>query len=140
KVNIKSTDFNTFIEVVNSRKFGAIRFAWGEPDCVDTDPYQIWHSSSWANQGSNHTGYSNAEVDDILVRARRELDFKKRQRIFKKLHRILHEEQPYTFLFNLYELYFYNKKFRNVKFYVIGTTPYTLTEWYVPKELQDEKK
>ncbi|MEZ0227431.1 MAG: ABC transporter substrate-binding protein [Planctomycetota bacterium] len=137
KVNIKSTDFNSFIDIVNSRKFDAIRFAWGEPDPVDTDPFQIWHSSQWDNKGSNHTGFGNPEVDDILVKARRELDFKKRQRMFRKVHKIIAEEQPYTFLFNLYELYFYDKKFRNVKFYILGNpNPYYYDEWFIPKELQ----
>lgn len=137
KVNIKSTDFNSFIDIVNSRKFDAIRFAWGEPDPVDTDPFQIWHSSQWDNKGSNHTGYGSPEIDDILVKARRELDFKKRQRMFQKVHRIIAQDQPYTFLFNLYELYFYDKKFRNVKFYILGNpNPYYYDEWYIPKALQ----
>jgi peptide/nickel transport system substrate-binding protein len=137
KVNIKSTDFNSFIDIVNSRKFDAIRFAWGEPDPVDTDPFQIWHSSQWDNKGSNHTGYGNAEIDDKLVRARRELDFKKRQRLFRQVHKIIADDQPYTFLFNLYELYFYDKKFRNVKFYILGNpNPYYYDEWFIPKELQ----
>ena len=50
------------------------------------------------------------------------------------------EDQPYTFLFNLHELYFYDRKFRNVKLYVLGTTPYSFDEWYIPKELQKEFK
>jgi ABC-type transport system substrate-binding protein len=136
KVNIKVTDFNSFIDTVNSRKFDAIRFAWGEPDCVDTDPYQIWHSSQWDNKGSNHTGYSNAEVDELVTKARRELDFRKRRNMFRKVHRIIAEDQPYTFLFNLYDLYFYDLKFRNVKFYIVGENPYELSEWFIPKELQ----
>jgi hypothetical protein len=48
-------------------------------------------------------------------------------------------EQPYTFLFNFYSLYFYQRKFRGVKFYIIGEEPYALAEWWVPKELQGKK-
>ena len=51
------------------------------------------------------------------------------------MHKILHEEQPFTFLFNLYSLYFYRHQFRNVKFYVMGTTPYQLDEWFIPKNV-----
>jgi peptide/nickel transport system substrate-binding protein len=140
KVNIKSTDFNSFMEIVNGRKFDAVRFAFGDPDCVDSDPYGIWHSSQWAGNGQNAVGYANPEVDEICVKARRELNFKKRQRMFKRLHKILHEEQPFTFLFNLYGLYFYSNKYRNVKLYILGTTPYSLDEWYIPKELQKDFK
>lgn len=140
KVNIKSTDFNSFQEIVNGRKFDAVRFAFGDPDCVDSDPYGIWHSSQWEGNGQNHIGYANNEIDEICTKARRELNFKKRQKMFKRLHRILHEEQPFTFLFNLVELYFYKKQFHNVKFYLLGTTPYALDEWYIPKELQKDAK
>jgi ABC-type transport system substrate-binding protein len=139
KVNIKSTDFNSFNDIVNSRKFDAVRFALGDTDPLESDPYQTWHSSEWDNKGQNITGYNNPEVDDMLQKARRELDFRKRQRAFKKLHRILYEEQPYTFLFNLYDLYFYDKKFHNVKFRIIGEKPFALDEWFIPKELQGEK-
>ncbi len=140
KVTIKATEFTSFQSFVDGRKFDAVRFASSDPDCTESDPYSMWHSSQWEGNGQNACGYSNPEVDDICVRARRELNFKKRQALFRKMHRILNEDQPFTFLFNLYELYFYNKKFRNVKFYVLGTTPRELDEWYIPKELQKDLK
>ena len=77
-----------------SRKFDAMRFALGDPDCVDSDPYQEWHSSQWDNKGSNTCGYSNAEVDEICVRARRELDFRKRQRMFRRMDRSSMKNSP----------------------------------------------
>jgi peptide/nickel transport system substrate-binding protein len=139
RVNIKQTEFPSFIAIIDSRKYDACRFASSDPDPIDSDPYQLWHSSQFDGNGGNVVGYDNKDVDDLCVKARRELDFKKRQRMFKKLHRILHEEQPVTFLFNLDALYFYDKKFRNVKLYVMGNSPYDLDEWYIPKELQGAK-
>ena len=56
--------------------------------------------------------------------------------LMQRLHKLIHSEQPYTFLFNFYSMYFYNNRYRNVKYYVIGEEPYNLLEWYVPKELQ----
>lgn len=136
RMNIRKIDWRSFQNTVSDRKFDAVRFAWGEPSCIETDPYQIWHSSQSANRGSNYVSFANPKADALIERVRRSLDFKERQKLLKRFHRLVAEEQPYTFLFNFYNLYFYNRRFRNVKFYVIGEESYDLTEWYVPKELQ----
>jgi peptide/nickel transport system substrate-binding protein len=136
RMNIRKIDWRSFQNTVSDRKFDAVRFAWGEPSCIETDPYQIWHSSQAANRGSNYVSFRNDKADGLIERVRRSLDFKERQKLLKRFHRLVAEEQPYTFLFNFFNLYFYNKRFRNVKFYVIGEDSYELTEWYIPKELQ----
>jgi peptide/nickel transport system substrate-binding protein len=136
RMNIRKIDWRSFQDTVADRKFDAVRFAWGEPSCISTDPYQIWHSSQAANRGSNYVSFKNPKADDLIERVRRSLDFKERQKLLQRFHRLVADEQPYTFLFNFYNLYFYNKRFHNVKFYVIGEDSYDLTEWYVPKDRQ----
>ena len=59
----------------------------------------MWHSSQAANKGSNAISYKNSRVDEILETIRREFDAKKRVEMYKEFQQILHEEQPYTFLF-----------------------------------------
>src|SRR5690606_37062499 len=118
------------------QRFDAVRFAWGEPSCIDADPFQIWHSSQGSGRGSNYVSYSNPEVDRLILEARRELDVLRRQVLLRKIHRILYRDQPYTFMFNLEALYFYACRFRGVKLYIIGEDPFDWTEWYVPAELQ----
>lgn len=136
RMNIRKIDWRVFQDTVRDRKFDAVRFAWGEPSCISTDPFQIWHSSSAENRGSNSVSFRNDRADALMEKIRRTLDFKKRQRLMQRLHKLIHSEQPYTFLFNFYSMYFYNNRYRNVKYYVIGEEPYNLLEWYVPKELQ----
>lgn len=139
RMNIRKIDWRVFGETVRDRKFDAVRFAWGEPSCIETDPYQIWHSSQSANRGSNYVSFKNPKADRIIEKVRLTLDFAKRQRYLKRFHQIVADEQPYTFLYNFYSLYFYSKRYRGVKFYIIGTDPYDLTEWYVPKGQQRSK-
>ncbi|MEW6535965.1 MAG: ABC transporter substrate-binding protein [Candidatus Auribacterota bacterium] len=135
---IRKIDWTVFSETVADRKFDAVRFAWGTG--IDGDPYQIWHSSQAENRGSNYIGYNNPRVDQILVEAREEFDPVKRWTLYREMHHILHEEQPYTFLFCFKTLFFYNKKFQNVKIY--STSPgYNLREWYIAdNEPQNTKK
>ncbi len=137
---IRKLDWGVFVDTVLDQKFDAVRFAWGEPSCIDTDPYQIWHSSQAQNRGSNYVSFRDEEVDRLIVEARRTLDLPERQRLLRRVHRKLHREQPYTFMFNFYALYFYARHLRNVRFTLIGEDPFLWSEWYVPKALQDPRR
>jgi peptide/nickel transport system substrate-binding protein len=136
RMTIRKLDWPVFGDTVSDRSFDAVRYAWGEPSCIDADPYSIWHSSQAGDRGSNFISFKNAECDRICVEARRELDVRKRQVLLRRLHRLLAREQPVTFMFNFYSLYFYSRKIRNVRFKIIGETPYSFTEWYIPRDLQ----
>ena len=107
---------------------------WGG-DVID-DPYQLWHSSQIGNGASNYVGFNNPEADELIVTARKTLDEVKRNKLFQKLHLILHEEQPYTFLFERPYMRLLDKRFKNVKIHKMGIN---WLEWYVPKELQKYK-
>jgi peptide/nickel transport system substrate-binding protein len=133
---IKKLDWPVFGSTVEDRQFDAVRYAWGEPSCIDADPFDVWHTSQIGNKGMNFIAFRSAETDRIAEQNRRELDVRKRQALLRRLHRLLHREQPVTFMFNFYSLYFYARKFRNVRLTVIGETPYDFTQWYVPRELQ----
>ena len=50
--------------------------------------------------GSSNPGYKNAEVDDLLDKARGELDHAKRKEMYTRIQRIILDENPHVFLFN----------------------------------------
>ena len=131
---IRKIDWTIFGETVADRKFDAVRFAWGSS--IDSDPFQIWHSSQIKNRGSNYVGFRNERADEILEEGRETFDQLKRWSLYRELHHILHEEQPYTFMFCFQSLFFYNKKFRNVKLYSTGSG-YNISEWYIYKSKEE---
>lgn len=61
----------------------------------------LFHSSSAKPWGNNFVGYSNPEVDSLLTEADATNDFDKRRAIYQKLHAILADEAPYTYLWTL---------------------------------------
>jgi peptide/nickel transport system substrate-binding protein len=73
----------------------------------------------------------NEEADEIIETARREFDAEKRRTMYKRLHAILHDEQPYTFFYAPRQLTVVNRRFENVKAYNnrLALEP---TEWHVP--------
>ena len=100
---------------------------------VESDPYQIWHSSQKSSGGSNFVGFANAEADRIIEEARKEFNEDKRIELYKKFANIVHDEQPYTFLFCGKSPVAVSNRFKDVNVYPLGLD---FLEWYVPAELQ----
>ena len=129
KMNIDPYEWSVFEERLSQRKHDACLLAWG--GVVENDAYQIWHSSSMKGRGSNHIGFSNPEIDRLIEEARVEFDLEKRNKMYHRIHEIIFEEQPYTFLFTGPSLLAHHKRVRNVRTTKIGTD---FTEWWIPKD------
>ncbi|MBI5093008.1 MAG: hypothetical protein HZB26_11285 [Candidatus Hydrogenedentes bacterium] len=132
-MTIRPLEWATFIENLTKRSFDAVTLSWAIP--ANSDPYQVWHSSQ-TEQGSNYPGFKNAEVDKILDDARTEFDEAKRNALYWRFHEIVHEEQPYTFLFSRQVLAAVDKRYRGVTVYKVGLDK---REWWVPTNLQRYK-
>ena len=82
---------------VNTGNFDALILGWSMG--IDPDLYQIWHSSQTNPQQLNFVGFKNSRADDLIVKIRQEYDFDKQVQYSHQLHRIIADEQPYTFLY-----------------------------------------
>ena len=96
KVDIRSTEWNSFLENINKRKFDAIILAW--TGSIFPNAKQIWDSSSEKDEGSNFISYHNPKVDELIRKANLEFDTTKRNKIMQEINRIIYADQPYTFL------------------------------------------
>lgn len=127
-------EWSIFLERLNASEFDACMAGWG--GTIESDPYQLFHSSQIENRGSNRVGFNNIQVDALIEEARKTIDPAKRYELYHQLHKLLHEEQPYTFMFSRPTFLFIDKRFENVKIHKLGTDP---MEWYVPTEKQRYK-
>ena len=129
-MTIRELEWATFLENINDRKFDACNLGWGTS--IESDPYQIWHTSQRENRGSNFVGFGDAETDRLIEQSRITIDDTERRKLFFALHRIMHEQQPYLFLYTTPSLGLYDKRYRGVKLYKVRPG-YDLTEWYLPQ-------
>jgi len=129
----KRIEFTVFTNTMRDHKFDAAITAWSG-DLI-MDPYQIWHSSSIANRGSNFVSFRNAESDQLIEQARVEFDEAKRKQIYFKWQELIHDQQPYTFLMYSVQPVAYRKRFQNAHFLPVQPG-YDLTQWFVPKSMQ----
>ncbi|MBN1625705.1 MAG: peptide-binding protein [Deltaproteobacteria bacterium] len=128
------TEWSIFVNNLNNRNFDSVMLGWG--GTIESDPYQIFHSSQIEGKGNNFVGFSSEEADRIIERARRTLEPEERYELYHQVHHLLHEEQPYTFLFARPTFVFLDKRFENVNIHTLGLESY---EWYVPKDKQRYK-
>ena len=129
-MNIRKTEWAVFTTRLQERRFDAVTLAWSMG--VESDPYQIW-SSTQSVAGSNFVGFENSRADELINQARQEFDRSKRIELYNEFANIVHEEQPYTFLFCSMSTVAVSNRFRNVEVYPLGLDP---LRWYVPASLQ----
>jgi ABC-type transport system substrate-binding protein len=84
-------------ERVNKLDFDALVLGWAMG--IEPDLYQIWHSSQTGPHQLNFVGFKSKEADDLIIRIRQEYDRESQIAYCHRLHEIIDEEQPYTFLF-----------------------------------------
>jgi ABC-type transport system substrate-binding protein len=91
-------EWSVFIqERVNKLDFDALILGWSMG--IDPDLFQIWHSSQTGPHQLNFVGFRNQRADDLIIKIRQEYDHERQVAYCHRLHRIIAEEQPYTFLF-----------------------------------------
>lgn len=127
-VELVTLDTATAIQRVMSGNYDAVYMGWDlDPD---PDPYALFHSSQVPPHGQNIVFYANAEADRLIAAARKELDRSKRKEMYWRVHEILAEDQPYTWITQASAKWGINKRVRGV-----DVSPgYGLFTWY-PGEL-----
>jgi peptide/nickel transport system substrate-binding protein len=124
-------EFSALIKLIMSREFGAVMLGWSG-GLTESDNYQIFHSSQ-IDGGSNMIHFSNPAADELMVTIRVTLDPEKRKALEYQLHALMHDEEPYTFLYIQASLAAVDRRFTNVIAYPMGLDP---TEWGYRPELR----
>lgn len=134
KVTIQIVEWASFIrEFVDKRRFEAICLGWGLG--FEPDPYDIWHSSKTGEGEFNFISYQNEEVDRLIEEGRRTFDQAKRQAIYQRIHELIYQDQPYTFLYVGEALPVVHRRFHGIELAPIGIGHHFI-RWYVPRAFQ----
>lgn len=129
---LRPIDWSILSSTLNRRDFDAITFGWS-PSSPESDPYQIWHSDQIEGQGDNFIQWRNEEADHLIEKGRITLDDQERMKIWHELHRVMHEDQPYTFLTERPWLRFLNGRIKNFNEYATG---FRHDELFIPSGMQ----
>ncbi len=109
--NVRPLEGTVMQEKQLKHDFQAAFGGWGtgtDPDTSDN----IWATG----EGRNFGYYSNPKVDELYKQGRLEFDRKKRAEIYARIHTLIYEDQPYTFLYFRNSFYTFNKKLRGFNY------------------------
>ena len=108
----KPTEWSVMIDLLKKRDFEAITLGWTSG--LETDLYQMFHSSQIEGGGNNFINYKNPELDRLIDEARATVDEAKRMPLWQAAEAELFQDQPYTFLMRRKSLVFIDRRIRNI--------------------------
>tara|TARA_Y100000768_G_scaffold388726_1_gene386452 strand:- start:3328 stop:4899 length:1572 start_codon:yes stop_codon:yes gene_type:complete len=123
EINIKLIEWNSFVKLLEEKKFDACRLAWSAS--VDWNPIQIWHSDS-IEGGSNFVSFSNKRADELMMKAKFIHNREERIKLLNEVQKIIVNEHPYVwFTYKESTMYGHTnriKKEKDTYQYGIGTS------------------
>lgn len=133
-INVEFKEWQSWKEdVFLEHDFDIIFASWVFDDSADIS--SLFHSGEIGAWKNNFGGYSNPEVDGLINESKLTLDHEKRRTINRKLHSILAEENPYTFLWTLTNYAGYHKKVRRVAIHPYKFFSYA-DDWFMEEKDQ----
>lgn len=97
RVTLRGVDWSVGDPIRKQRDYDAMTMGWGA-SAPESDPKQIFHSDSIKDQGDNFAQWKSPAADAAIDALRREVDFNKRMEHWREFDRVMHEEQPYTWV------------------------------------------
>jgi len=112
QMNLVTLDPSTFLQRFLAGNFDAAYLGWDlDPD---PDPFPLFHSSQFPPRGQNCVFYSNPEVDRLINAERTQIDISKRIPIFRQLHAVLADDQPYTWTLQVSTKWAVSRRIRGI--------------------------
>ncbi|MCP5404992.1 MAG: peptide-binding protein [Pseudomonadaceae bacterium] len=131
EMSIRVQEWSTFVSnTIRNRAFDAILLGWSLS--AEPDPYDIWHSSKTKPEEFNIIGFANPQADTLMDKARHEFNQAKRKEYLDAFQTILHEEQPYLWLYAPYSLLAVHKRIVGISPTEAAGISYNQPDWYVP--------
>jgi peptide/nickel transport system substrate-binding protein len=129
----ESAEWSVFMQRLDDRQYQVAIGAWGGG--LEGDPYEQLDTSQAAKTGENFIQFSDPKMDALIDQARSTVDEAKRMPLWHQVHQLIHQDQPYTYLFIYRELDFAQERLHGLMpTKTLGLNP--LLEWYIPRELQ----
>lgn len=120
KVELEVREWKAYLSDLKSRQYDIVCGGWNNSSPSLDDLKQIWHTSSDSPDGSNRTGFGNAETDKLIDEIRITFDEKKRTELYKRIQEIIADEQPCVFICVPSACLVIHKRFKNAETTVLG--------------------
>jgi ABC-type transport system substrate-binding protein len=114
-IKVQAFEWTVFLEeFVEAGNFDAFVLAWGGGG-INPDAHTIWHSSQSHPHEKNMGAYQSARADELIMKIRTTYDSAATIRLTHELHRVIAEDQPYTFLYEPLRPHVFDKRIARVR-------------------------
>lgn len=129
RMRISPNKWSLMLQRLRKRNFDACMLGWALS--WRDDPFQIWHGSQAdVPESSNSISYRNPQVDKLIEQLRVTLDPQKQYKLYRQIHRLIYEDQPYTFLFQDKASVLRHSRLENIKLYPKQRPHVDMREWF----------
>ncbi|NAZ87472.1 ABC transporter substrate-binding protein [Kineococcus indalonis] len=97
EVVIEPIEYSTLLDVQSAGDFEAVQLGWSGR----VDPHGNTNSFLTTGAGSNYSGYSSPEADDLVRRASQSTDPAERARLYGELVRVVQRDNPIVYLYRV---------------------------------------
>ena len=126
-VTLRVMEWQAFLNmVVFPRKFDTFLLGWGLSPTPD--PYILWHSQSDKPGGFNFVGYHNKQIDAMIERSQEIIDRKVLGALWRKMFKIISDDNPYLFLYIPNSITAVNKDIKHIE-PALGGIWHNYIEW-----------
>jgi peptide/nickel transport system substrate-binding protein len=115
-ITITPVEYSTLLDVQQRGDFDMLQLGWSGR----IDPHGNMFSFLSTGGGTNYSGYSNAEVDDLLTEAASINDTEERAELYGQAVEILQEENPIVYLYRVRSLTAYSTDIAGVETFADG--------------------
>lgn len=100
QINIQQMEFGQILANMADGNYTAAQIELSPRNDPDLSSYPWWHSQG----GINFSHFSDPEVDEVLERAREEVDPDKRRELYRRAVELFQHHAPYVFVYHLNEM------------------------------------
>lgn len=133
EVIIESLSFSDIKQnYIRPREYDALLV--GQDSSFNVDPYSFWHSSQKKDPGLNLALFDNSTADELIEKARGEVDRTERAKEYFKFQEIIKDQVPAVFLFSPYYLYLVDSKIKGIELDKINSSQFrfsNINNWYI---------
>ncbi len=122
---LESQESNVFFKNLRQRKYDAFMAGWSVG--LEIDPLDQW-GSNLEKSRFNFTGFQEPRIDKLCEMAKDELEPLNTAPYWKEYQQILHEGQPYTFLYWIKETHGFNARIEGEEINILSPF-YNMNEW-----------
>ncbi len=122
---IEIQESNVFFQNLQERKLDAWMAGWAIG--LEIDPLDVW-GSDLKKSRFNFPGYINPRIDKLCELAKEKMRTEDARPYWIEYQRILHEDQPITFLYWMWETQGFNKRIQGEKLNISGSF-YNIDDW-----------